>query len=142
MNFKKRMAAAMKHAGDLSVAEVARRVSDIVEEKKKREKGVATQTIQRLKNGTKNSHYVPHVAHVLGVSAIWLAEEVGDMIPESAGLHIIDGTVCDTYLGLPPDAKHHIQGVIEVCDKLAHPAKDAQIEKLKTEMDGNGAKSA
>lgn len=126
---KRRMELAFEASDGMTDAEVARRVTELVEDPDVQERGVTQQAIQKIHQGkVKSTSYIPHIAHVLGVSAIWLASGVGEMQPKAERFAKHHVGLLNRYKSLPKNSRFIVRQLIETFDSLYHPEKEEKIK--------------
>lgn len=82
------------------------------------------------------SDWVPHIAHVLGVDAFWLATGVGKREPNGADpIEPRHRALLRNYLDLPKELRLPIRQLIEINHSLLHPEKTAEIDQRLIETD-------
>ncbi|KKL86662.1 hypothetical protein LCGC14_1942490 [marine sediment metagenome] len=136
MSLGERLKAAMKHGG----FETDRQVVDAIHVAL----GVSADDIPMLsqqmiskirrddlKSG--QSHLFPYIAFVCGVSAIWLAAELGPMIPwkTKATLQSRHISLLNNYLKLPKELRFHIRRLIDVSVAVQNPRVKARTRRKK-----------
>jgi len=80
--------------------------------------GMAQPTIHHLENPDKDasgSEFTPRLARILGVSVDWLADEIGEMMPQATG-----------YKEMDPRIAH----VVKVMESLPPYAVDAGVREI------------
>jgi hypothetical protein len=81
------------------------------------------------------SDYFPHIAHVLGVNAFWLATGKGEKRPAQQQFQPRHAALLRTYLALPQDLRRPIRALIETSFALLNIEKTAELNRQLAETD-------
>lgn len=119
MTMKERLKAAIKEAGNPSNKELADRVTALLNQAEHKDKKhpdgkvVPAQTIQKIRSKGDRSFYIAHLAQVLDVSAIWLAEGHGPKTEGSQRFARKHVSLLRNYMRLPSELRAPIRMLIE-----------------------------
>ena len=119
MTIQTRLEKAIKDASGFNNIELAEKVTTLIRIEKPKAAAVPAATIQTIRADGARSFYIPHLAEVLGVSAIWLAEGYGNQYGTSGELVQRDINIINTYEAFPVEFRAPMRSLIDAIIKTS-----------------------